>query len=326
MEEKIELFNSNKLRLAVTNACNLSCFYCHNEGQKIDCVKTYISLDYVKSMVNWIINNNIRVDYINVTGGEPMVHPQIIEIIDELKKLNCKIRLNTNATLLTKEKVDELKEHGVYSLKVGIDSVFAKQTKPSVYSTNTSVEKVLEILKYASTKMGVVLNTVTTKFNYKDIDKIINFAKESKIGRVKIIKLNDTNSRGYNDKNDLSDDIKTSQPEASWYYYFFTKYVTLASKTVNNPYKGRTDLYFDDKFEIRLCDDICTHGACGNMYTEIDCFGNVLICQRNNISVPVNFNDSFEAVSKVIKNANSSMCNSKTKNYKYRDKKYDTAL
>ena len=326
MEESKTLFNLNKLRVAITNACNLSCFYCHNEGQDLNCKKTFLSLKYVQNMVDWIIKNNVKVDYINITGGEPMVHPQIFEIIDELNKLNCKIRLNTNATLLSEEIVDKLKNHGVYSLKIGIDSLFAKQTKPNVYKAEINISNVLNILNYASKKMGVVLNTVVTKFNYKDIDKIIEFARKTKINRLKIIKLNDTNSRGYNQRDDISNDLKTSQPEANWYYYFFTKYVTLASKTVNNPYKGRTDLYFDDKFEIRLCDDICTHGACGNMYTEINCLGEILICQRLNKSLPIDFNNSYDNVANIITHANSLMCNSKTNYYKYRDKKYSLKL
>lgn len=55
MTEKVELFNQNKLRIALTNACNLSCFYCHNEGQKIGCAKQFLSYQYTKQMVEFII-------------------------------------------------------------------------------------------------------------------------------------------------------------------------------------------------------------------------------------------------------------------------------
>lgn len=323
MSEKVELFNQNKLRIALTNACNLSCFYCHNEGQKIGCKRQFLSYEYIKQMVEFIIKNNVKVDFINITGGEPTLHKDLIKIIDELKKLNCKIRLNTNATLLTKEKIDELKAHGVYSLKIGIDSIFAKQSKPNVLTNKASLDQILENIKYASKIMGVVLNTVVTKFNYKDIDKLIQFTRDSGINRIKIIKLNDSDSRNLNLRDDIANDFKTNQAESNWYYYIFTKYVTLATKTINNPHKGRTDLYFDDNFEIRFCDDICTHGACGNMYTEINANGDILICQRRNISAPVDFTKSYNEVATKIKSANSMMCNSLTKTYKLRDEKYN---
>lgn len=325
MTEKVELFNQNKLRIALTNACNLSCFYCHNEGQKIGCAKQFLSCQHIKQMVEFIIKNNVRVDYINITGGEPTLHKDLIKIIDELRKLNCKIRLNTNATLLTKEKIDELKVHGVYSLKIGIDSIFAKQTKPNVLTNKASLDQIFETIKYASSVMGVVLNTVVTKFNYKDIDKLIQFTRDCGIRRIKIIKLNDTDSRNLNSREDIAEDFKTNQAESNWYYYIFTKYVTLATKTINNPHKGRIDLYFDDNFEIRFCDDVCTHGACGNMYTEIDANGDILICQRRNISMPVDFKKSFREVASQFMCANSKMCNSLTKTYKFRDEKYNNA-
>jgi GTP 3',8-cyclase len=318
-KEKIHLFNKDKLRIAITNTCNLSCFYCHNEGQELNCNAKFLPLSYIKDMTNWLLKNNIRVDYINITGGEPLLHPDILEIVKELTKLTNKIRLNTNATLLNKELIDKLKDAGVYSLKIGIDSIYAKQSKPSIYTSAENINNIIDMIKYASLKMGVVLNTVVSKFNYKDIDKMVNFAREAKLPRIKIIRLNDTNSRKLNNNENISEDFKTNQEEGNWYYYFFTKYVTSASKTENHADKGRTDLYFDDGFQIRLCDDICEYGACGNMYTEIDADGNVLICQRHNISLPISFKYEDKIIFETIEKANKKMCNSITKNFEFRD-------
>lgn len=324
MENKIQLFNLDKLRIAITNTCNLSCFYCHNEGQKLNCKAKFLPLSYIQTMVKWLQKNHVSAGHINITGGEPMLHPDLKEIIKELRKLTPKIRLNTNATLLTKENIVELHELGVESLKIGIDTVYAKQTKPNIYTTKTNVDQMLENIKFASTLMKVVLNTVVTKFNYKDIDKIVEFAKQTNLKRIKIIKLNDVNSRDYNDKEQIAADFKTNQIEGDWYYYFFTKYVTQAVKTENSPHKGRTDLWMKDGFEIRLCDDVCSYSACGNMYTEIDSNGDLVICQRKAITAPLSFDGDFDTVSQKIISANSKMCNALTGVNLYNDYKPTT--
>ena len=59
------------------------------------------------------------------------------------------------------------------------------------------------------------------------------------------------------------------------------------------------------------------------MYTEINANGGILICQRRNISAPVDFTKSYNEVSSKIKSANPMMCNSLTKTYKLRDEKYN---
>lgn len=308
-----KLLIDNKLRLAITNTCNLSCFYCHNEGQEIGCKAQFISLQYVKEMCKWFRENKVYVESVNLTGGEPLLHPELIAIIDEVASITDEIRINTNATLLTKQLIDTFVEHGVFALKIGIDSLYAEQSKPSIYHNKTNLNHIVDMIKYANKHMRVVLNTVVTKFNYDKIDYMVEFAKKVSIPRIKIIRLHDVDSRGLNSQ-DVPDEFKTNQKEGECYYYFFSKYVARATKIDNHPLKGRTDVFFEDGFEIRFCEDICTFGACGNMFTEIDSFGNIIICPKYHVSKHIDFSKSFEEVKEIIEFAKSKTCNAK-RNY-----------
>ena len=58
------------------------------------------------------------------------MHKQLIEIVKEFAKVSECVALNTNASLLNKEKILELKNAGVSALKIGIDSIVGEQTKP----------------------------------------------------------------------------------------------------------------------------------------------------------------------------------------------------
>lgn len=319
MRKKKNVLIQDRLRIAITNTCNLSCFYCHNEGQELNCKARFLSLDYIKDMCNWFKNNNIYVKAVNITGGEPLLHPQLFEIIDEVKEITEDVRINTNGTLLTKEMIDKFVEHKVSTIKVGIDSLYTKQSKPNVYQTKSNVDKIIEMIKYANERMKVVLNTVVTKFNYTMIDEMIEFAKKTDIPRLKIIRLHNVDSRGFNSK-DVESDLKTDQKEGEWYYYFYSKYIAQATFVENNRFKGRTDAIFDDGFTIRFCEDICNFGACGNMFTEIDSSGNIIICPKYYVSKRIDFKDDYETVRGIIELAKKKMCNAKTENFEMREK------
>ncbi len=315
-----KLLINNKLRLAITNSCNLSCFYCHNEGQKIDCKANFISLQYVKELCKWFRDNEVYVESVNLTGGEPLLHPKLINIIDEISTITDEIRINTNGTLLTKELIDTLVEHKVFELKIGIDSLYAEQTKPNIYTKNLDINEIIDMIKYANNYMRVILNTVVTKFNYDKIDDIIEFARKTGIPRIKIIKLNDVDSRGLNTQN-VSEDLKTNQKEGEWYYYFYAKYVQQAVKVYNHTLKGRTDIVLKDGFEIRFCEDVCTFGACGNMFTVIDSFGNVIICPKYHISKHIDFKSKYETIRNIIKDTKNKTCNAEEGYFAIREKK-----
>lgn len=314
-----KLLICNRIRLAITNTCNLSCFYCHNEGQEIGCKAQFISLQYVKDMCKWFKENEVYVEAVNLTGGEPLLHPELIAIIDEVATITDEIRINTNATLLTRQLIDTFVKHKVSTLKIGIDSLYAEQSKPSIYHNETNLNHIIDVIKYANEHMRVVLNTVVTKFNCDKIDEMIEFAKKAGIPRIKIIRLHDVDSRGLNSKN-VPEYLKTNQKDGKWYYYFFSKYVARATKINNHPLKGRTDAFFEDGFEIRFCEDICAFGACGNMFTEIDCFGNIIICPKYHVSKHIDFSKSFEEVKSIIEFAKSKTCNAKTNYFEMREK------
>ncbi|MCK7522812.1 MAG: radical SAM protein [Ignavibacteriales bacterium] len=62
-----------------------------------------------------------------MAGGDPLTHPDIIQIVKEVKKRNMKPIINTNGLALTKELLHELKKAGVFGFTFHIDS---KQGRP----------------------------------------------------------------------------------------------------------------------------------------------------------------------------------------------------
>ena len=65
------------LRISITNACNMKCIYCHNEGQQNERVN-FLTVDEIKFIV--INAQKYGLMKVRLTGGDPLIHPQIHEI------------------------------------------------------------------------------------------------------------------------------------------------------------------------------------------------------------------------------------------------------
>jgi len=305
---------NNKLRIAITNQCNLSCSYCHNEGQSLFEPSRFLSLDYIKTMVKWFIAHDVFIERLSITGGEPLLHPDVIKIIHELKKVTEKLLINTNGLLLTKELLDMFLEQNI-SLKIGVDSIVSEQTKPSVCAIPKSVDRLISVIKYAvSNGNEIIFNAVFSEFNCKNIDVLIEWAIKENVRGVKVIKQNDFDSRRLGNKDNIADKHKTNQIERDLFFDLREKYISRSWSYSNYPYRGKIIVFLrqDDgtDFEISFYDDVCSAGACANTYTTIDSCGNLMVCPKYQITTPVDFRKDFETVTTFIMNAKDRMCDS----------------
>jgi organic radical activating enzyme len=71
--------------LEPTSMCNLACDGCYRENQK----NSHKTLDQVKHELD-VFQSKSNSDCISITGGDPLLHPQILDIIAEIKKRGLK--------------------------------------------------------------------------------------------------------------------------------------------------------------------------------------------------------------------------------------------
>ena len=108
--------------LEPTAACNLSCDGCYRKNEK----NSHKSMEVIREELD--IFTRLRIcDGVSIAGGDPLMHPDIIEIVKDVKARNLKPIINTNGLALTKELLHELKEAGVFGFTFHIDS---KQGRP----------------------------------------------------------------------------------------------------------------------------------------------------------------------------------------------------
>lgn len=90
----------SKIVLDITFACNLKCAGCHKSCNLIP-TKDMLSLDQIKKFVHESIKQDRKWARILISGGEPTLHPQLFEIIEELLKYKRKHSPNTSVELNT---------------------------------------------------------------------------------------------------------------------------------------------------------------------------------------------------------------------------------
>ena len=175
------MMQKGQFRISITSNCNMKCVYCHNEGNNCTSILT---IDDIKT----ILNNSygIGLNEIRLTGGDPLVHPQIFEICKLIKeKYKLNISINTNCILI--DKLLNLILNGFISrVVVGLDYIDGKISKNSPIGVS-SKEILDNILKIKNTGVDVSISTVYNN-NYNDIEKIVKWGLKNKI-RIKIIEI-----------------------------------------------------------------------------------------------------------------------------------------
>jgi molybdenum cofactor biosynthesis protein A len=119
----------NYLRLAVTDRCNLRCFYCMpEEGIKYLPQKELLTFDEILRIVS--LTARMGISKIRLTGGEPFVRPDLMDLIRAIVKVNGihELHITTNG-ILTAPHIGELKDLGIKSVNLSLDTLNADRFK-----------------------------------------------------------------------------------------------------------------------------------------------------------------------------------------------------
>ena len=163
-----------KLRLSVIDKCNFRCNFCMPEEPQWLPNNAVLTSDEIQRIVG--ILANLGVDRVRVTGGEPLVRQDIVELVGSLSKIaNLKrLGMTTNGYYLS-EKAAALKKAGLYSVTVSLHSL--KSVRFFGITKRDAYEKVVAGIKSAKDAgfESVKINTVIIR-GYND-DEILDFAQ-----------------------------------------------------------------------------------------------------------------------------------------------------
>ena len=208
----------NYVRIAVTDRCNLRCFYCMPE-QGIQYVDRHELLSYDELLRLVRILVGLGVDKVRITGGEPFVRRDMMYL---LREMSCiagirQINLTTNGTT-TAPHVPELKALGIHSVNLSLDTVgrerFFRITRRDVFP---QVMETLEAL--LSHGIRTKINAVVMEGqNIEDLIPLAELAREKNLD-VRFIEEMPFNGEGSHypvlvwDHRRILDHLRLSFPE-----------------------------------------------------------------------------------------------------------------
>jgi MoaA/NifB/PqqE/SkfB family radical SAM enzyme len=97
--------------------CNLSCAYCNEYDKVSDPVPTAEMLRRVELLAK------LGTGIITISGGEPLLHPELDQIIRAIRSHGATATIITNGYLLTPERIRQLNRAGLEHLQISIDNV-----------------------------------------------------------------------------------------------------------------------------------------------------------------------------------------------------------
>lgn len=114
------------LDIFITELCNLSCSYCTSTNN----IKSFISLNELKGI------DYSNYDTINILGGEPLLHPEIIDILEFYNTMDKTIILYTNGLLIQKL---NLKKYSFNNINILLTfHTFGDEVRETFEYTNTN--------------------------------------------------------------------------------------------------------------------------------------------------------------------------------------------
>lgn len=167
----------NYLRLAVTDRCNLRCFYCMpEEGIKYLPKKELLTFEEIQRLISLLASMGIS--KIRLTGGEPFVRNDLMNLIRKISEIEgiTNIHLTTNG-ILTGSHIYELKSLGIASVNLSLDTLDRERFK--LITRRDEFVKTWETFEQLiSHGISVKINTVV--MDGKNIDDIIPLVELTK--------------------------------------------------------------------------------------------------------------------------------------------------
>eukprot|EP00758_Cryptobia_borreli_P007343 Tbor_TRINITY_DN5283_c1_g2::TRINITY_DN5283_c1_g2_i2::g.16795::m.16795/K20967/MOCS1; GTP 3',8-cyclase / cyclic pyranopterin monophosphate synthase len=174
----------NYLRVSLTERCNLRCQYCMpEEGIKLTEKEELLSAKEFGRLIK--VFASVGVDKIRLTGGEPLVYPEIMDICHDIATIGKikKLAITTNGILLPR-KMKALKDAGVSALNISLDTL--DPHRYMLLARANGLDKVLESIRM-SEEMGfdsVKINCVVMR-GVND-DEIVDFVKMTKHRQLEV--------------------------------------------------------------------------------------------------------------------------------------------
>jgi pyrroloquinoline quinone biosynthesis protein E len=184
------------LHIDILTNCPLKCKQCY----KNDSENRLMTLEMFENFIKEA--QKLKIFQIAIGGGEPLIHPNIIDFVKTVSKTQMAITITTSGYNLIDKLLDELINSGLNHIQISLNS-------PKKEINNLSrdgYEHAFSAIKKLSKKnISFGINMVIRKDNLKCFDGMVEFAKKYKADNINILRYKYSEHEDY-EKNSLNSD------------------------------------------------------------------------------------------------------------------------
>ena len=176
-------FSEDKKPVVVWNVgrrCNLRCVHCYSQSRDQNYPNELSHAEGVRLLGDLA---DFGAPVVLFSGGEPLMRPDIFELIQYATSRKMRAVVSTNGTLITKDMAAKLKEAGLSYVGISLDGLEA--TNDRFRGVKGAFRKALEgVQNCLATGVKVGLRFTVTRENYKDVGGILDLVEQEGIPRV----------------------------------------------------------------------------------------------------------------------------------------------
>jgi 12,18-didecarboxysiroheme deacetylase len=164
----------------VTKACNLRCIHCYASADNRPAENELTTEEGFRLLEDLA---QFGCPVVLFSGGEPLVRPDIFDLIAYAVRLGLRAVLSTNGTLIDHALAKELKKFGLSYVGISLDGI--GEVHDRFRGSKGCFEKVIQAIENCKREgLKVGLRFTINKFNAEEIPKVFDFVEEMKIPRI----------------------------------------------------------------------------------------------------------------------------------------------
>jgi GeoRSP system radical SAM/SPASM protein len=247
---------------AINNSCNFACSHCYSREDTHD----ELPRDVLYSCVEKVAQAGVF--SVNFGGGEPLLHPNLLDIAAFSSGLGLRVSMNSNGWLIDHDKAIALKKAGFTKVGISIDSHL-----PDVHDNfrgvaGSHVRALAALGHLKSAGITTSISTVICRINSATIDELVALALEHGVGQLNFHNFK-CSGLGMSNKDEL--DLTAEE------WKIFYRDAIAAKRTVKN-----LDISLDDPIiallDARDAGSLVKGSVCGKLSLNIKANGDMTPC------------------------------------------------
>lgn len=167
------------LFIELTTACNLKCRHCGYKDSKA----IFIETEYAKKVIDQCIPQGLTM--VMFTGGEPTLHPELMQLLKYCKERGIMTKLTTNGCHLY-QLAELLHSSYLDQVVISIDA-FEPQTYEKIRGRDMLCDIWRDIEKFSEFRDIIHCSFLIQRTNYKELIPFLKLCSEKKIASVSLL-------------------------------------------------------------------------------------------------------------------------------------------